>query len=372
MPVLPSSSDGPSDHPQPNLPPPSSDPSSSSDSTPPLPPQNVSPDSDDSSTPSSSPSSKLFSQLYNHPSTSSTLFPTLGTSTASILASKYDPSLSYFQSQATASSSTSATAAQPAVIPRMPEKCFSFCTQSDEARPLCRMLCLRKRTPLPTREEQLRRLRPPSVSKSLPSSGITSEITPSASSSASGSLSWLSAPFETLKRKIDPYSIIYVRGTPDGVVGRYMEELEWDDGEYDFGSVSRGVVSGASGKKRNRDEVRGMEWMEWGDQGALLHLPLSTIFHPIVSIPTTLNRILSPSRNFLNTYSSSFTDGAQLRVLSKFQEEVENGGAKNMIDKLRVYWNKRVEETRERREEMLKQRQERVKEVGKEVEGKGE
>ncbi|WVR08564.1 hypothetical protein IAU60_005619 [Kwoniella sp. DSM 27419] len=314
--------------------------------------------------PAESPSSQLFSQLYNHPSTSNNpLLPSLPTSTASVLASRYDPSLPYFQNGSSSASSASGSRAPP---PPMPEKCFSLCTQSAEARPLCRMLCLRKRTLPPTREEQLRRLRPPSLNAVATSASTT------ASSGGTTAIlaSYLSAPFEALRRKVEPYSLVYVRGNPDGVVGRYMEELEWDDGEYDFGTISRGVVNGSAGKKPR--EEKKYEWMDWGDHGALLHLPLKTIFNPITSIPSTLSSLLTPSYNLLRLYSGSFTDGSQSRALEKFSKEVENGGAIQMLAKLRGYWEKRVQETREKREEMMRERQERVKEVGKEVEGKGE
>ncbi|OCF30746.1 hypothetical protein I316_07632 [Kwoniella heveanensis BCC8398] len=363
---------------------------------------------------SSSPSSQLFSQFYDHPSSSSStnpLLPSLPTSTASILASRYDPSLAYFQSGASLSSeaesesssphqSQTTQASQTQRQPRMPEKCFSFCTQNDNARPLCRMLCLRKRAPELTREEQLKRLRPPTSASTTAHSHslvhISSDMASasSSSSSASGSsiTSYLSAPFELLRKKVEPYSVIYVRGTPDGVVGRYMEELEWDDGEYDFGAISRGGSSKKMKKRGAGGEESKYNWIDWGDHGAVFYMPLKTIFNPITSIPSTLNTLLTPSFNLLRFYANSFTDGSQARSLEKITHEIQRGGALEMLGKLRGYWEKRVQETREKRDQMLREAnsgarsdasasgagagaregRDRVKDVGKEIEGKGE
>lgn len=69
-------------------------------------------------------------------------------------------------------------------------------------------------------------------------------------------------PFKALERRFAPWSFIYIKGTPEGVVGRYMEELEGDDGNRDFGSVSRG----ASDLQR-RKAGDGMEYIDWGEHG---------------------------------------------------------------------------------------------------------
>ena len=61
---------------------------------------------------------------------------------------------------------------------------------------------------------------------------------------------------------MNPWSFIYVKGTPEGVVGRYMEELEGDDGNSDFGSISRN----ASDLMR-RKSPGGMEYIDWGEHG---------------------------------------------------------------------------------------------------------
>ena len=103
------------------------------------------------------------------------------------------------------------------------------------------MLCLRRQARL-TQKEELARLR------WKPGQGEEKR-------------GWLAAPFEAMKKRVDPYSLIYVRGFPDGVVGRYMEELEYDDGNYDFGAVSRG--SDLAARRRTHE----MEYFDWGDSG---------------------------------------------------------------------------------------------------------
>ncbi|WVW80858.1 hypothetical protein I302_102848 [Kwoniella bestiolae CBS 10118] len=359
-----------SDHPEPTRP------SSSSTPLPPSDPQL----NDENDTFSSS---KLFSSLYNnnnnHSSSSSSnpqsnpLLPGIPINTASILASKYDPSLSYFQSSSSSSSDQPSQA--PKEIPRIPEKCFSFCTQSDGDRPLCRMFCLRKRPPIPSQKDQLKRLRP-STSHRHPRSD-DSPI-PEKSHDTDDGIPWYKRPFESLRKTVTPYSFIYIKGTPDGVIGRYMEELEWDDGEYDFGNLSRSVINGSAvvkGKRRSgegegEEGKSGWTWLDWGEHGSLLHLPFTTLFHPLLSIPTTLSSLLTPSYNLIMLYEKSFTDGGQARSVEKFSAEIKRGGAMDMLNKLSEYWERKVIETKERREEMMKQlKEERSRSRSGEVEG---
>jgi len=81
-------------------------------------------------------------------------------------------------------------------------------------------------------------------------------------------------PFKALERRFAPWSFIYIKGTPEGVVGRYMEELEGDDGNRDFGSVSRG----ASDLQR-RKAGDGMEYIDWGEHGYVPPAPLGLGSH---------------------------------------------------------------------------------------------
>jgi hypothetical protein len=142
------------------------------------------------------------------------------------------------------------------------------------------MLCLRRRAKILSRTEDLARLkgkgvRRDPVQRADPQPTLLDQWTSTANGSGGGSSSeaarpfssfnpfsgWDWNPFSALRKAVEPYSIIYVRGTPDGVVGRYMEEMEADDGNRDFGeTISRHA------KPRGREE-RVMEYLDWGDEG---------------------------------------------------------------------------------------------------------
>lgn len=135
----------------------------------------------------------------------------------------------------------------------VPEKCLTFCSQSQDNQAICRMFCLRRRRPVTPQAEQLARLRPASMSKT------EDKNTDSGSWGTGG---W--NPFKALERRAAPWSFIYVKGSPEGVVGRYMEELQQDDGNRDFGGISRG----ASDLQRRRGPG-GMEYIDWDEHGSV-------------------------------------------------------------------------------------------------------
>jgi len=132
----------------------------------------------------------------------------------------------------------------------VPERCLTFCSQRQDSQPLCRMFCLRRRRAVMSQREELDKLR----------SNYHHDETNMKNPSKEGSGIW--NPFKALERRFAPWSFIYIKGTPEGVVGRYMEELEGDDGNRDFGSVSRG----ASDLQR-RKAGDGMEYIDWGEHG---------------------------------------------------------------------------------------------------------
>ena len=134
-------------------------------------------------------------------------------------------------------------------MPSLPqEKCFTWCSQRADSPPFCRMLCFRKRQPKPDES-----LNPPKRS-SIASSSVAASIWP-------GGEDW--KPFEGLRKWVEPYSLVYIRGTPDGVVGRYMEEMQGDDGFNDFGTVSRG----ADEARRRKKEGEVYQSFDWGPDG---------------------------------------------------------------------------------------------------------
>lgn len=144
--------------------------------------------------------------------------------------------------------------------PETPEKCLTFCSQRHNAPPLCRMLCLRRRNPQLSQKEQIARLRPQRRASSTTSDEATTFTSPTISFLSSFS------PFESLRRRLEPYSFVFIRGTPNGVVGRYMEEMEHDDGQYDSGTKSRG----AGHLHRRKRADTGVKFLDWGDHG-LVH-----------------------------------------------------------------------------------------------------
>jgi len=121
----------------------------------------------------------------------------------------------------------------------IPEKCFTWCSQRNDGSPMCRMMCLRRRPPLPTKEESLARLRPGASSAEASTASV--------------------GFFAGLRNRLMPYSLIFVKGTPEGVVGRYMEELEGDDGQYDFGPLSRHAPYALRRKSTGH-----VEYLDWG------------------------------------------------------------------------------------------------------------
>lgn len=148
---------------------------------------------------------------------------------------------------------------------------------------------------------------------------------------------------------------------PSREEGEGMRNPRWNGSN---GGITGGVIKSFAAVYCITDEVDCFR--------ALLHLPLASIFSPILALPDNMNRLLSPSLNLLSAYKASFVEGGQARNLTRFVETVRNNGAGEMVGKINTFIEKRVQEGREKREEMMKQRQERMKEVGKEVEGKGE
>lgn len=143
---------------------------------------------------------------------------------------------------------------RPAFTPEttpVPEKCFSFCSQRAEDSPMCRMFCLRMRQPLPTQKEVLARLNGAGHDERVYGTRPVAE-----QEAATAGV------FERMQRALAPYSIIVVKGTTEGIAGRYMEELERDDGNYDFGPMSRNAPD-----QLRRNGPQGVYWQSWGPAG---------------------------------------------------------------------------------------------------------
>ncbi|EIW69941.1 hypothetical protein TREMEDRAFT_61710 [Tremella mesenterica DSM 1558] len=192
------------------------------------------------------------SSIPRHP-----LLPPLGPQADTLLAFEVNPAADILASQ------------RQNRVPVVPEKCLTFCSQRADGPAMCRMFCLRRRHLASTQKEELERLRPKIVHRTSSSSiPITTpllnlETNKREEMGEMKSTDWwntLRNPFEALRRKVEPYSFIYLRGTFEGVVGRYMEEMEHDDGEHDFGTISRGM------RPKRGEEVK-MEILDWGEHG---------------------------------------------------------------------------------------------------------
>lgn len=90
---------------------------------------------------------------------------------------------------------------------------------------------------------------------------------------------------------------------------------------------------------------------------SLLHLPLSSVFHPITSIPDTVRTIFTPSYNILSLYYRSFTDGngAQTRGAQKFFDAAYNLDAVTFLGKIQDHHKKMVKERYDKEVERQKE-----------------
>lgn len=116
---------------------------------------------------------------------------------------------------------------------------------------MCRMFCLRMRQPLPSQKEQLARL-----------NGATHDEHTYGTRPFREQEAEQLGFFERMRRNLAPYSIVVLKGSHDGVAGRYMEEMDFDDGNYDFGPLSRHAPPNL-----RRKAPDGMSYMDWGPAG---------------------------------------------------------------------------------------------------------
>ena len=79
---------------------------------------------------------------------------------------------------------------------------------------------------------------------------------------------------------------------------------------------------------------------------ALLYVPLTSLFHPILSIPSTLYFFLTPPPN-----------GTQLRNAKALYEASTDGSAYTMAEKLITHHRAKVAAALERRKEVLAERE---------------
>ncbi|TXT11088.1 hypothetical protein VHUM_01839 [Vanrija humicola] len=189
---------------------------------------------------------------------------------------------------------------------------------------MCRMWCLRKRVAVPTpQSEALARLR----------GEYNGGKTPAPASPSWTLADAVRAPFEALRVGISPYSIVYVKGTTEGVVGRYQEELEGDDGIYDFGALSRHAPADLA-----RKSTGGFEWLDWGESGRMVHVPLLSVFGPVVNLPANVEKVFGAPFRVAAANKDVLTDGVHKRMVDRMVKDIQDGGALNILGKITNKW----------------------------------
>ncbi|WOO79324.1 uncharacterized protein LOC62_02G002849 [Vanrija pseudolonga] len=212
--------------------------------------------------------------------------------------------------------------AVPAVTPPK-EKCLTWCSQQADAPAMCRMWCLRKRVAVQTTQsDALARLRGGSTPDGKP--------TPSPAWTLADAVR---APFEALRVGISPYSIVYVKGTTEGVVGRYQEELEGDDGIYDFGPLSRHAPADLA-----RKSTGGFEWLDWAENGRMVHVPLLSVFGPIVNLPANVEKVFGAPFRVAHANKDVLSEGVHKRMVERMVKDIQDGGAVNILGKITNKW----------------------------------
>lgn len=94
------------------------------------------------------------------------------------------------------------------------------------------------------------------------------------------------------------------------------------------GSIWIGEIMGEllwCGRRERVNELTG---------SAMLHLPLTTVFYPFISLPQTIKTVFGPTADLLGRYKESWTDGTQRLNFKAFMDEVADGGALKTLKKL--------------------------------------
>ncbi|RSH77399.1 uncharacterized protein EHS24_003362 [Apiotrichum porosum] len=203
----------------------------------------------------------------------------------------------------------------------VPEKCWSWSTQQAGKPSTVHMFCARKDLP-PQRADELANLRP-----------VNAPVLPK------------NAPpgfFERLRNRVAPWTLIYVRGTSEGVAGRYSEELEGDDGQYDFGPLSRHAP-----QKLRREAGPGAQFLNWEEDGCLIYLPIYSVIFPLLNLDIYSERVFGPSSRMFQRYIQTFEDGTQTRMLHKVVDNVRDGGALQLWNQIGDFHARKLAKARE-------------------------
>ena len=90
---------------------------------------------------------------------------------------------------------------------------------------------------------------------------------------------------------------------------------------------------------------------------SLLYLPLTSLFHPILSFPENLSKFLSPPKRLIEMYAESWTSGTQIRNLTALKEHVENGEPLKLLNRMGEYLEKNAKERKEEIEKLKVKRE---------------
>ena len=106
----------------------------------------------------------------------------------------------------------------------------------------------------------------------------------------------------------------------------------------------------------------------------MIHVPLTSLFHPILAIPNTIQTILTPSQRLLELSWSAIQEGGLRSTANQFYETAAAGGGMKLVNSALAFRNKQLEEKlAQRRAEMAKERErmeEKLGKVGRDLDGK--
>lgn len=91
---------------------------------------------------------------------------------------------------------------------------------------------------------------------------------------------------------------------------------------------------------------------------SLLFLPFTSIFFPILNLPTVCDQVFSPGLRLIEQYRRSWTDGTQKRNLGYFTDTARAGDGIKFVGLMGEYWGRRSKEA----EAMVAERHRKIEE----------
>lgn len=94
-----------------------------------------------------------------------------------------------------------------------------------------------------------------------------------------------------------------------------------------------------------------------------MHVPLTSVFWPILALPDNVNRVVGPPTRFITRYIETFTDGTQTRQLKRLGEEMANGSGLTFAGKIWQHALLRIREVNEHYEARKEEAAERAEQA---------